>query len=280
MARPRAQGCAFILQRSGAQAWNPLRRRSGRVGAARLLPDMAGLRRSAHGLVLESVEGLGGVAGWASLVPVGERPALCFFALLVASALAYLPMASAFDPSRWISFGPFFVQVSRVLQYPLYFLVGIGLGASGSSRGLLQQGGRLARRWPLWIVVAVIAFGLSIATLLTIISSIRTHGGVSPSLATFGNFTFVLSCAASSFAALALFVRFAQKARGVLDNLSANAYGIYLLHYACVTWLQLGLLHVQLPGYEKAGMVFAGAVALSWGLSAALRKLPVVAQFV
>jgi len=47
-----------------------------------------------------------------------------------------------------------------------------------------------------------------------------------------------------------------------------------------VTWLQLGLLHVQLPGYEKAGMVFAGAVALSWGLSAALRKLPVVAQFV
>ncbi|HTD28116.1 MAG TPA: hypothetical protein VK660_01875 [Xanthomonadaceae bacterium] len=75
-------------------------------------------------------------------------------------------------------------------------------------------------------------------------------------------------------------MRLAGKAPGVLDNLSANAYGIYLLHYACVTWLQMTLLHVQLPGYTKAALVFAGAVALSWSLSAAMRQIPAVARLV
>ncbi len=81
-------------------------------------------------------------------------------------------------------------------------------------------------------------------------------------------------------AALALFLRFAGKARGVLDSLGANAYGIYLLHYASVTWLQFALLDAPLPGYAKAAPVFTGAVALSWGLSAMVRRIPAVARIV
>lgn len=46
------------------------------------------------------------------------------------------------------------------------------------------------------------------------------------------------------------------------------------------TWLQLGLLHVQLSGYEKAAFVFTGAVVQSRSLSATSRKIPAVAQFV
>src|SRR5206468_2635259 len=87
-------------------------------------------------------------------------------------------------------------------------------------------------------------------------------------------FTYVLACACSSFAALAVFVRFARKPHRVSDSLGANAYGIYLYYYACVSWLQYALLLANLPGIVKALIVFAGATSVSWIVSAALRSLP------
>jgi surface polysaccharide O-acyltransferase-like enzyme len=102
------------------------------------------------------------------------------------------------------------------------------------------------------------------------------HDGPATSLSTFGNFAFVLSCASSSFAFLAVFLRFARHSNRVIDSLSINAYGIYICHYFCVTWLQWALLGAVLPAAVKALLVFAGAVALSWGISASLRPIPVV----
>jgi len=55
---------------------------------------------------------------------------------------------------------------------------------------------------------------------------------------------------------------------------------MYLLHYAFVSWLQYALLKAQLSGFTKGALVFAGAVALSWGATAALRRLPGVARVV
>ncbi len=217
---------------------------------------------------------LGRVAG-----ALGQRPVLFFVTLLAASALVYLPMAAVFDPSQWVKAGPFFVQISRLLHYLVYFLVGAGLGAYGRDRGLLQADGRLARRWWLWAVAALLAFGMSLVTLGAIIGSFA-HGGPSAGLKVFGNATFVLSCAASSMAFIALFVRFARRARPMLDSLSANAYGIYLLHYAFVTWLQLALLPAAWPGYAKAAIVFTTALLLSWCLSMALRCVPAIRRLV
>jgi peptidoglycan/LPS O-acetylase OafA/YrhL len=217
---------------------------------------------------------LGRIAGW-----LGARPTVFFLTVLIASSLMYLPMAAAFDPMRWIKAGPFFVQISRVLHYALYFFVGVGIGACGSSQGLFRADGTLARRWPAWVVLMLLTFLASIAVTLVIIGTLG-KGGPGPVLATLGHFMFVVSCAVTSFAFLSLFTRFARKSRGVLDSLSANAYGIYLLHYACVTWLQLAMLHVAAPGVAKGAVVFAGAVALSWSLSAALRRIPAVARIV
>lgn len=77
-----------------------------------------------------------------------------------------------------------------------------------------------------------------------------------------------------------MFTRFAQKANRIGDRLSANAYGIYLLHYFCVSWLQLLLLKAALPGTVKGLLVFAGAVLASWGLSALLRRIPAVRRVI
>lgn len=222
--------------------------------------------------------------GWGELLgraaaALGRWPIGFFLALLALSALAYLPVAAVVDPQDWIKVGPFFVQASRILLYLLYFLVGIGLGACGRERGLLQVDGRLARRWWAWGLVALAAFAVWLGTSLKILSALA-HGGPSLALATFGHFTLVLSCAASSFALLGLFLRFARRARPVADSLAANAYGIYLLHYACVSWLQLSLLPASLPGYAKTGWVFVGALAASWGLSATLRRASWIARVV
>lgn len=210
---------------------------------------------------------------------LGERPVMFFIALLLASSLVYLPMAAMFEPSRWIKAGPFFVQISRLPHYFVYFLAGAAIGAHGLSRGLLATDGRLARRWPLWALLTLLAFGVGMATLLTIIGTLA-HGGPSAELAAFGNFTFVLTCASASFMLLALFTRYVHRARGVLDSLSTNAYGIYLLHYVGVIWLQYALLTTPWPAIAKVALVFVGALGFSWSATAMLRRLPAVARII
>lgn len=198
---------------------------------------------------------------------LGDRPIALFGAVVAVSALVYLPMAAAFGPADWVSAGPFFVQVSRILHYAGYFFIGIALGAFGIDRGLLAADGKLARRWPVWVVASLVAFVLAVGTFLVILST-YAKGGPGRILGTFGNLTFVLSCAATSFACLAVFGRFATRPNRICDSLSANAYGIYLLHYVCVSWLQLALLDAPLSGAAKGSLVFLGAVGLSWMVSA------------
>ena len=205
-----------------------------------------------------------------------RRP-IVFFGLLVAvSAAAYVPLALIFNPFSWSAFGPFTFQTSRLLNYLVYFLLGAGVGAYGLDRGLLAFDGKLARRWWTWSIAALVAFAIAVGVGL---AALTTHVG-SRAWGTAGRFTFVLSCAASSFAFLALFVRFAQTRRRTWDSLSANAYGMYLIHYAFVSWLQYALLKAQLPAIAKGSIVFTGAVLLSWGATAALRRIPVVARVI
>jgi len=207
-----------------------------------------------------------------------DRPVRYAGVLVAVSALAYLPMAVAFNAEHWSNFGPFWVQTSRLLLYATYFLAGLGLGAQGLGCGLLAYEGKLARRWPLWIMASLMAFVLGIVALVTILST-DDKGGSGPSLAlsALGHLSFVLSCAASSLACLAIFVRFARHGHAILDHLSTNAYGIYLLHYICVSWLQLTFLRTtNLPGGLKMMTVFVGSVLLSWSLTALLRRIPAV----
>ncbi|MGA7633341.1 MAG: acyltransferase [Terriglobales bacterium] len=217
-----------------------------------------------------------GAALGRGLAGVSRRPVL-FFALLVAvSALAYVPFALVCGPADWFGFGPFFFQSSRLLHYLVYFLVGAGVGACGFNGGLLMPEGKLARRWILWCVATLIAF---VAATAIAIASFSAKG--SPQIwGTIGGISFALSCAASSFAFLALFVRFAKTRNRILDSLRDNAYGMYLIHYAFVSWLQYALLKTGLPAIAKGLVVLLGTLALSWSVTAGLRRIPGVARIV
>ena len=91
---------------------------------------------------------------------------------------------------------------------------------------------------------------------------------------------FVVCCAGGCLAVMAVCIRFATSRRRWLDSLSANAYGMYLVHYPFVVWMQYALLNAPLPAIVKAAIVFAVAVALSWALVAALRNIPLGARLV
>jgi hypothetical protein len=203
---------------------------------------------------------------------LSTRPVIYFIVLVALSALAYLPMAAKFDPLHWSRFGPFFVQTSRILQYALYFFAGIGAGVHGLGRGLLATDGRLARRWPLWVITSLVAFATLIASVIAIMSLFSKGAAPPVALLTFANFAFVVACASLSLAALGIFSRFARNGNAIGDSLSANAYGIYLFHYAFVTWFQFALRNAQLSAFVKFSTVVIGAIAASWLLTAALRR--------
>ena len=198
------------------------------------------------------------------------RPVLFFLCLALFSGAVYVPVAVAVTPFTWSTWGPFTFQTSRGLHYLVYFLVGVGVGAYGLGRGLLARDGKLARRWWLWCAASLVAFAVATGVGL---AAMTVHLG-SRGWEIAGDAAFALSCAASSFAFLALFVRFAKKRNRILDSLTENAYGMYLVHYAFVSWLQLALLKTKLPGFAKGTLVFTVAALLSWGTAALLRHIP------
>ncbi len=65
-----------------------------------------------------------------------------------------------------------------------------------------------------------------------------------------------------------------------LGSLSRNAYGMYLVHYLFVVWLQYAFLPVELPAIVKAAAVFAATVVLSWTTTAALARMPALALII
>ena len=54
--------------------------------------------------------------------------------------------------------------------------------------------------------------------------------------------------------------------------LSANAYGLYLVHYVFIVWLQYALVAAPLFAIVKAAVVFGGALALSLATTFAAQR--------
>jgi peptidoglycan/LPS O-acetylase OafA/YrhL len=208
----------------------------------------------------------------------GRLPAFVVV-LLVVSALVYVPMELAFGAERWLSFGPFSFQASRLLLYATYFLAGIQLGASGIESGLLGRDAALARRWPIWLSAGLAAYALRLAVIITLVLPVAAaHRPLPLSLRLLSDLTLVLCCGTISFAFIALFRRFAVARRPVFDSLSASSYGMYLVHYPVVVWLQFALFTVALGPIAKGATVYVGTVILSWGSVVALRRIPVIAR--
>jgi glucan biosynthesis protein C len=199
-----------------------------------------------------------------------EQP-LRYFALLVTlSAIAYVPLALAFTPWAWKTFGLFSIQLSRPLQYVVYFFAGVGIGAHGLERGLLGVCGPLARRWAAWLAAFLAAFILWSVPIALMPD--RDNGPIG--LQIVSNFGFVLACACGCFFVAGVSLRYARWRFDWLDSLSRSAYGMYLIHYVFVVWMQYALLGAALSAITKASIVFTVTVIASWGTMILVLRLP------
>jgi glucans biosynthesis protein C len=207
----------------------------------------------------------------------GARPMRFLAGLVIASALAYVPLALTLTPSAWAAIGPFGFQLSRPLHYAVYFFAGMGLGACGIERGLFAPDSVLVRHWTLWLIAALGSLLLWMAlTALTISDA----GSSSLGLQILDDLSLVLACFSNCFAMLGLVLRFAGRRIPALDVLKRDAYGMYLVHYVFVIWLQYALLAAGLLAVVKGAIVFGGTLLLSWGTIAAVRRIPPAAQVI
>src|SRR6185437_10278213 len=87
-----------------------------------------------------------------------DRPVRFCALLAVLTALAYLPMVEIFGAYQWLNIGPFWLSGARILVYPIYFMLGIGLGGAGLERSMAAPGSALGRQWLAWSVAGVLVF--------------------------------------------------------------------------------------------------------------------------
>jgi len=195
----------------------------------------------------------------------------------LASALAYIPLALLFGPMPWFDLGPFSLQMSRPGLNAVYFFAGVVIGAIGIEGSLIARSDVFALRWPLWLAAAVVAFAIWLGV------SAKIYGDPASAQLAWqigDDLSFALACFTSGFCALALATRFGSTHTRALDSLQRNSYGIYLMHYVFIVWLQYALLGRDWPAILKAPLVFAGTLTMSWAAAAALRRVPVIGAII
>jgi surface polysaccharide O-acyltransferase-like enzyme len=211
-----------------------------------------------------------------------DHPFTAFVAFLIVSIVTYLPMHLAFGDGSWFEPGhyPFPIQTSRVLLYPAYFFTGVGIGVVILRGGVLAENGEIASRWFIWLAFAVLFY---VAILLLVYAH---HNWIadfaSPALwwRTAYGIVFALFSAAMAFTIPATSLRLARSSLSLLDAMRPSAYGIYLLHYIFIIWLQYVMFGLALPAGVKAACVFIGTLVGSWALTVLLRRIPLVARMI
>jgi peptidoglycan/LPS O-acetylase OafA/YrhL len=211
-----------------------------------------------------------------------DRPGKAFVLFLVFSIATFLPMHLAFGDINWLELGrfPLPIQTSRILLYAGYFLVGVGVGAVDLRAGLLAENGELARRWPVWLAFAFV-FYVAILVLVYAHHNWVMNFDSPPLLWKVGyGLAFAMYSAAMAFTVSGIFLRFAKSRWSLLDALQPSAYGIYLVHYIFIIWLQYAVFDYPFPAGVKFAIVFAGTLSMSWAVTVMLRKIPPVARMI
>ncbi|MGA7789394.1 MAG: acyltransferase [Xanthobacteraceae bacterium] len=219
----------------------------------------------AAGLHFVAPKALPALGRWSAAAD--KNPLHYFGVLLLISALAYVPLAVAFSPWAWSNAGLFAIQFCRPLLYAVYFFAGIGIGAADVERGLVAADGILAAYWPHALAAALASLFLWMG-----LTALTLSGDAPLVISIAADLGFVLACAAGCFFLIAVCLRFATRYWRSLGYLSANAYGLYLVHYVFVVWLQYGLLASPLFAVVKAAIVFSATLILSLATTFAVQR--------
>jgi surface polysaccharide O-acyltransferase-like enzyme len=142
---------------------------------------------------------------------------------------------------------------------------------------LFASDGKLVSQWTRWVTGALLAFMLWIG--LAALSMSAKYGGTL-AVQIGADIAFALACISGCFAAFAVALRFGAHPSRILSSASENAFGIYVLHYPFVVWLQYALLGTALFAIAKGALVFAVSLLSSWALAIAFRSIPFASALV
>jgi len=184
---------------------------------------------------------------------IGKRifnhPGRFYLFMMGLSTLLYLPMVIYLGPFYWRGLSTFQVQMGRFLVYLSYFFVGSAIGMYGIRNTMFTTHGKLAGNWMPWLV-----FGFILGVL-------------------FYWLWFTIACAAIVLGIIGLYLSGPMRRNFLMESLSRNAYGMYIFHFVIVTWLQYMFLGTAFTPVFKVTIVFFGTFFMSWGGTAALRKI-------
>jgi glucan biosynthesis protein C len=187
------------------------------------------------------------------------------FVIFLVTILSFLPFLFVGSHFWWISLGPFDAQPIRLGLYFAYFLLGVALGT-----GQRWQKGGWPKYWAVWLILSIYPYYVYMGILGKVL-----HFPSFVSQVILG-VTFATSCTGASLGFLGAFRRFVRRPNPIFESLSANAFGIYLVHYAVVLWIQYALLSVPWPAWIKFSVAFIGGLGLSWGITILARQIPAV----
>ncbi len=229
--------------------------------------QLLALNLVAVGLHLVAPNAIPALGRWSATAD--KNLARYFAVLLAVSVWAYVPLAIAFTPWAWSNSGLFAVQFCRPPLYGVFFFAGVGIGAAGIERGLLATDGVVARRWGCALAAAFVSLLLWMG-----LTALTMTGAAWPGVTLATDLSFVSACATGCIFLLAVCLRFMTRHSRLLGYMSVNAYGLYLVHYVFVVWLQYALLAMPLFAIVKGGIVFTGTLVLSLTTTFAVQSLP------
>jgi len=207
-----------------------------------------------------------------------NEPWRVWLLLFIVTEVAYIPLLIHYGTNHWFELGPFSVQASRVLLYASYFFIGAGVGCASMATGVLGPEGQLPKsRWT-WLFITLIPY----AGMWCMIYIKRGILDNPPALPWwyhlfYGTF-FVLFSASIMLAILAFFLHSKAPGPTLLDRMQGEAFGMFLVHYPIVLWIQHWLFDYDVSAIVKASVAFVLTVILSWAATAALRKIPGATQ--
>ena len=205
-----------------------------------------------------------------------------FLSLLL---VTYLPVAQVSSQTGgWLTiFGPLNVPLPRLGLYIVYFVFGVVLG----SRCLSSEVSESNLLSPYSKPYPGSRF-IYLATFFACILFVLLRVAIDPLISLFGmelswyvvNSLYVLSGFAIVISLVLLAKRYLLRQDNTLDNLASNSYGIYMLHYTIVAWIQFSFGPLLFLDAFKPWVVFLLAVPLSWVAADGIRRLPLVKHLI
>jgi len=209
-----------------------------------------------------------------------KNPSRFFVVIFIFVSLAFIPISLWVGQYKWTGFGPFDFQVNRLLFYFIFFIFGTCVGSGEWENHFFTNNKFLNKTWQFWLILCLFSYLLVELFTYNVWDIVRA-GKLHVNLAwAIFDLLFVVSCISSSFAFLSIFKQNIHKQYNLWTNLSANAFGIYLIHYIFITWLQFALLNVSLPVFIKFLIVFIVTLFASWTIINFARKLKIVNQII